>query len=183
MENPYKRKKEPELNKQVILDAAAEIGATADWHQVTFQAIADKTGLSKGGIIHHFRNKEELLDELVRQSLAELTEWIQEEKKSTKKESSSMLYLSFVVKKSDDKHYQRVMKIIMQAMLINDQYRKGWDEWFSSHIDADIKGDANLNNLIIALVADGLWYSGNLGIYNISKSKKQQIIEKLQHLQ
>jgi len=182
MENPYKRKKEPELNKQVILDAAAEIGATADWHQVTFQAIADKTGLSKGGIIHHFRNKEELLDELVRQSLAELTEWIQEEKKSTNKESSSMSYLRFVVKKSDDLHYQRVMKIIMQAVLINEHYRKGWDEWFSSQMDADIKGDENPNNLIIALVADGLWYAGNLGVYNISKSKKQQIVDKLQHL-
>ncbi|MGR3792306.1 TetR/AcrR family transcriptional regulator [Flavobacterium sp. TN-1] len=71
--NAYNRKKEPELNKQLIIDAATEIGAETDWHQVTFQAIADKTGLSKGGIIHHFRNKEELLDELMSQSLSELT--------------------------------------------------------------------------------------------------------------
>lgn len=178
MENPYKRKKEPEVSKQLILAAAAEIGAS-DWHRVTFQAIADKTGLSKGGIIHHFRNKEDLLKELMNQSLAELTEWIVKEKKSSDQEVGSLAYLRFIIDKNNDLHYRRTMKIIMQVILINDKYREGWDEWFNLHIGNGDDGEKGIKHLIIMLVADGLWYSDNLGIYNISDKKKQQVLETL----
>lgn len=179
MENPYKRKKEPEVNKQLILEAAAEIGATAGWHQVTFQAIVDKIGLSKGGIMHHFRNKEELLAELVRQSLIELTEWIAEEKKVSGIEVAPMAFLRFVIKKSNHLHYRRTMKVILQAALVNEEYRSMWDDWFTEHIAAGVVADQPVNSLIIMLVADGLWYADNLGLYNITEQKKAEIIDKL----
>jgi AcrR family transcriptional regulator len=179
MENPYKRKKDPEASKQLILNTAAEIGATADWHQVTFQAIADKTGLSKGGIIHHFRNKEELLEELVLQSLVELTEWIDDEKKNSGNDIAPIAFLRFVIKKSNDIHYRRTMKVILQAALINEHYKKMWDNWFTQHIAGGSLADLDTNTLIIMLVADGLWYADNLGVYNITPQKKQQILNKL----
>ncbi|WP_214228298.1 TetR/AcrR family transcriptional regulator [Pedobacter sp. B4-66] len=182
MENPYKRKKDPEASKQLILDTAAEIGATADWHQVTFQAIADKTGLSKGGIIHHFRNKEELLEELVRQSLVELTEWTVEEKRTSGNNIAPIAFLRFVIKKSSDIRYRRTMKVILQAALINEHYKKMWDEWFTSHISGGPVADFDVNSLIIILVADGLWYADNLGLYSISAEKKEQIVNKLLNL-
>ncbi|WGQ10460.1 TetR/AcrR family transcriptional regulator [Pedobacter gandavensis] len=182
MENPYKRKKEPELNRQLILETAAEIGAAADWNQVTFQAIADKTGLSKGGIIHHFRNKEELLEELVKLSLLELTEWLSEAKKNSTDELPAMAFLRFVVKKSKDLHYRRTMKVILKAALFNDKYKKMWQDAFEEHISGGNAEDLALNNLIIMLVTDGLWYADNLGFYNISEEKKYQIINKLASL-
>lgn len=182
MENPYKRKKDPETNKLLILHAAAEIGASADWHQVTFQAIADKTGLSKGGIIHHFRSKEELLEELMQQSLAELTEWITEEKKISGDEMAHINYLRFIARKSDDLHYRRTMKVILQAALTNSDHRKMWDDWFTAHISGGLAADQSINNLIIMLVADGIWYADILGVYNLSNEKKEQLIQKLQNL-
>nr|WP_068889166.1 TetR/AcrR family transcriptional regulator [Pedobacter panaciterrae] len=182
MENPYKRKKDPEASKQLILNTAAEIGATADWHQVTFQAIADQTGLSKGGIIHHFRNKEELLEELVRQSLVELTEWVIEEKKTSGNDIAPIAFIRFVIKKSNQIHYRRAMKVILQAALVNEHYKKMWDEWFTEHIAGGPVGDLDINSLIILLVADGLWYADNFGFYNISTEKKEQIVNKLLNL-
>lgn len=182
MENPYKRKKEPEVNKQLILEAAAEIGATAGWQQVTFQAIVDKIGLSKGGIMHHFRNKEELLAELLRQSLMELTEWVVEEKKASGAEVAAMAFLRFVVKKSGDLHYRRTMKVILQAALVNEEYRTMWDNWFTEHISAGAVADQPVNSLIVMLVADGLWLADNFGMYDISEQKKMEIISKLMTL-
>lgn len=179
MENPYKRKKEPEANKQLILNTAAEIGASSGWFQVTFQAIADQTGLSKGGIIHHFRNKEELLEELVSQSLAELTAWVVEEKSTSGNQVAPIAFLRFVINKSIDLHYRRTMKVILQAALVNEHYKKMWEEWFTAHITGGSVSDQDINSLIIILVADGLWYADNLGIYGISAAKKEQIINKL----
>ncbi|ATP55297.1 hypothetical protein CPT03_01870 [Pedobacter ginsengisoli] len=182
MENPYKKKKNPEASKQLILNTAAEIGATADWHQVTFQAIADQTGLSKGGIIHHFRNKEELLEELVRQSLVELTDWTIEEKKISGNHIAPIAFLRFVIKKSSDINYRRAMKVILQAALVNEHYKKMWDEWFTEHISGGPVADLDINSLIIMLVADGLWYADNLGFYGITTEKKEQIVNKLLNL-
>jgi len=182
MENPYRRKKEPEFNKRLILNAAAEIGANSDWHQVTFQAIADKTGLSKGGIIHHFRSKEELLEELMRQSLAELTDWILAEKKIVGAKNASMAFLQFVIKKSSDLHYKRTMKVIMQVILTNNQYVKAWDNWYTEHINDGNSHDNDINRLIIMLVADGLWYADIFGQYQITTLQKEQIVQKLANL-
>jgi AcrR family transcriptional regulator len=179
VENVYKRKKEPEFNKQAILDAAAEIGATQDWHHVTFQAIADKTGLSKGGIIHHFRSKEELLDELIRQSLEELTQWMAHEKKTSAVENSSIAYLRFVIGKSKDEKYRRTMKVIMQATSINEQYRKMWDTWIAANITKNMAAETDVNRLIVLLVADGLWFADNLGSYGISDKTKHKILNRL----
>jgi len=182
MENPYKRKKDPEASKQLILHIAAEIGATAGWHQVTFQAISDQTGLSKGGIIHHFRNKEELLEELVHQSLVELTEWTIEEKRASGNDIAPLAFLRFVIKKSSDLHYRRTMKVILQAALINEHYKKMWEEWVTNHIGGGSVADLDINSLIIILVADGLWYADNLGLYGINNEKKKQIVNKLLNL-
>jgi hypothetical protein len=113
------------------------------------------------------------------QSLAELTEWIVEEKKSSGKEVGSLAYLRFIIGKSNDLFYRRTMKIITQVILINPEYRKGWDEWFSTHIGNGDDNEQGIKHLIVMLVADGLWYSDNLGVYDISDKKKQQILETL----
>jgi AcrR family transcriptional regulator len=182
MENAYRRKKEPEFNKKLILDTAAEIGAEGGWHQLTFQAIADKTGLSKGGIIHHFRNKEELLDELVRQSMAELTEWIIQERKAPTAATPALAYLCLVIDKSNDGPYRKTMKVIIQAIVVNGHYRKMWEDWMAENIHPDIASGSDINSLITILVADGLWYADNVGFYGISDEAKSKILTKLSQL-
>ncbi|WP_457268497.1 TetR/AcrR family transcriptional regulator [Pedobacter sp. UYEF25] len=179
MENRYRRKKEPELARQAILNAAVEIGAT-DWHKVTFQSIAEKTGLSKGGIIHHFSSKEELLDCIVTQSLEALTHWIFQEKRSTG--NGSMAYLQVILKRNGDKNYKCTMRVIMQAILVNEKYVLMWERWFAEHVVDASKNEQSVNSLIINLVTDGLWYADNLGRNQISTIKRQQIFEKLNHL-
>lgn len=169
------------LNKQLIMDAAAELGAASDWHSVTFQAIADKTGLSKGGIIHHFRNKEELLDELMHQSLVELSSWINLEMESSGSDNASISYLKFIIEKSGDIRYRRTMKVIHQAIVAG-KYSQTWEEWFQKNISVKSGPDGDISSLIIQLVADGLWYAETTGFPVISIDSKQQIFAKLKQL-
>ncbi|MFC4211609.1 TetR/AcrR family transcriptional regulator [Pedobacter lithocola] len=178
MENPYKRRKDPELVRQTILNAAVEIGAT-DWHHVTFQSIAEKTGISKGGIIHHFKNKEELLDCIMKQSLIELTHWIIEEKKLAGIENGSMAYLQVILKRNSDAHYKSTMRVIMQAILVNEKYVLLWEEWFAEHIIHGSRIEQSVNSLILNLVTDGLWYADNLGRNQINTHQREQIAETL----
>jgi hypothetical protein len=71
------------------------------------------------------------------------------------------------------------MKVILQAGLVSEHYRQMWDDWFKEFITGGSAEDLDVNNLIIMLVADGLWYANKLGNYNISTQKKQQIVNKL----
>jgi len=178
MSDLYKRKKEPQLNKQLVLDAAADIGANQDWHAVTFQAIADKTGLSKGGIMHHFRSKDDLLEELMRQSLAELTLWMNQHMAATSSNDPSLAYLKFIIDKSPDEKYQKTMKVIHQA-IVTGKLHWMWEEWFQENIAIKTGPDPDISTLIIQLVADGLWYADTSGFPNYSNDQKHKIFTKL----
>ena len=178
MSEQHKRKKQPEINRQLILDAAADIGAKTHWHAVTFQAIADSIGLSKGGIIHHFRNKDELLEELMRQSLSELTEWINHEMQLTGSDNASLAYLKFVINKGSDEKYQRTSKVIMQAIVAG-QFHVMWDDWFQKNIVARTGPNPDESTLIIQLVADALWYADGIGFSRLNTQDKQRLLEKL----
>jgi AcrR family transcriptional regulator len=51
--------------KNQILDAASTIVARKGAVHLTFDALVTETGMSKGGILYHFRNKEALLQAMV----------------------------------------------------------------------------------------------------------------------
>ncbi|WP_066439936.1 TetR/AcrR family transcriptional regulator [Chryseobacterium sp. CCH4-E10] len=174
--NAYSRKKEPELNKQLIIEAATDIGSETDWHQVTFQAIADRTGLSKGGIIHHFRNKEELLDELLNQSLREMTLWVENYKTENGENDGALAYLESILGKQNDEKYIKTMRIVLQAIMINSKYRKQWQEWYDLHILPSGE-ELSIRSLVVFLIADGLWYNENMSSRHYTAKEKKKILE------
>ncbi len=174
--NQYTRKKEPEKNRQLILDAATDISSETDWSQVTFQAIADRIGLSKGGIIHHFKNKEELLDQLLSESLSELTEWVVDYKKKSNDDNGAVGYLEFVLKEKKDEKYEKIMRVLLQAILVNPKYREEWDVWYKEHIMPKSE-EISTKNLAIYLIADGIWYGENMNNKLYSIKDKERILK------
>lgn len=174
--NQYKRKKEPEINKQLIIDAATDISFESDWSQVTFQAIANRIGLSKGGIIHHFKSKEELLDELVNQSLIDLTQWIENNKSENSEMDTFLSYFNSIITQQNNEKYVKTMRVILQAIVINPKYREQWKNWHSKHIISLNKNELDTKNLIILLLAEGLWYSENIGTKLYTEEEKAKIL-------
>ncbi|WP_454191813.1 TetR/AcrR family transcriptional regulator [Paenibacillus sp. Marseille-Q7038] len=60
-----------------ILASASYIVENLGMDKLTLEAVANKTGISKGGLLHHFRNKEALIEgmiiEYTEQFIEELT--------------------------------------------------------------------------------------------------------------
>ncbi len=54
--------------KEALLDAAEEVAVREGVARLTFDAVAAEAGISKGGVLHHFSNKDQLLEALVRRS-------------------------------------------------------------------------------------------------------------------
>jgi len=182
MENPYKRKKEPLANKKLILEAAAEIGAKDSWSNVTFQAIANKIGLSKGGIIHHFASKEALLEELFDQSLLELSDLIKEEGEKDPNIDCAIAYLKVVCSDMQDTYYLNTMNVILKGTVNNAFLRQKWKRWVTQNLTVDFTDKTSTKSLITLLVADGMWFSDTLNIYPLSVDQRQNILLQLKNL-
>ena len=68
--NAHKRKKQPELVRRALLDEAARITLEQGLSKVTFQAVADAVGVTKGGVMHHFATKDALILEVFYDAMA-----------------------------------------------------------------------------------------------------------------
>lgn len=63
------RTNNPESVKSNLLDAAADILIHESAQKLTLNLVAQKAGVSKGGLLHHFPSKEKLLDGLFHREL------------------------------------------------------------------------------------------------------------------
>ncbi|MFD2631679.1 TetR/AcrR family transcriptional regulator [Idiomarina piscisalsi] len=52
-------------NKELILDAADSLVASEGASHLTFDALSQQTGISKGGLLYHFSNKDALLQAML----------------------------------------------------------------------------------------------------------------------
>lgn len=60
------------LRRKVILEKAAKLLAQRGYFGVSMQDIADVSNISKSTLYHHFKSKDDLVEELLRTSVAEL---------------------------------------------------------------------------------------------------------------
>ena len=70
METKKQTRKTSSKTKELILEVAREIAAEKGVGQLTLEAVADRAGISKGGLLYHFPGKKELIiafDEFFRQ--------------------------------------------------------------------------------------------------------------------
>lgn len=66
MPTAHKRKKQPEKVRNRLIECAARIITEQGSHAVTIQAVADAAGVTKGGFLHHFKNKNQLSEAVSR---------------------------------------------------------------------------------------------------------------------
>ncbi|WP_428738789.1 TetR/AcrR family transcriptional regulator [Sulfurimonas sp.] len=75
--------KQGEKTKKLILDVSSELFYHKGYSSTSFGDIVEKTGLSKGNITYHFKNKEEILKGIVQNRLEGIQSSIQEWKKTS----------------------------------------------------------------------------------------------------
>ena len=174
MENNYKRKKEPEHNRNLILNAALKIGIENDWTSVTFQKISEYTGLSKGGIIHHYKNKEELLDNLIESNLSKLSQWLSDYRKQSNSTNVIRGYLEFNLSNLHNEEYKNIMRLIHQASFVNDKYKNYWKDWCKINLHSEDVENWETSDKIIFLLANGVWFAEILSdsFFNFSNHRE-----------
>lgn len=74
-----KTKEEAQATRESILRAALDVFSAKGYSKSTFVDIAEKIGLTKGAVYWHFKNKEDLLFELIITMMTKMEETVKQE--------------------------------------------------------------------------------------------------------
>ena len=184
MENAYKRKKQPEVIRRALLDQAARITLEQGLSKVTFQAVADAVGVTKGGVMHHFTTKNALILEVFHDAMArfeaEVNQAMAED--PVRYGSFTRAYINATIslgeKGQEEFDNQATLYVLMLA---DSELRKLWAEWSNEQLDKHKPTDNTETLCMVRLVADGIWLSDFSGI-NISdkKSLRERLLKMTQ---
>jgi len=183
-ENAYKRKKQPEIVRRALLDQAARITLEQGLSKVTFQAVADAVGVTKGGVMHHFTTKNALILEVFHDAMKKFETEVDTAmaKDPVPYGSFTRAYINATIslgeKGQEEFDNQATLYVLMLA---DSELRKLWAEWSNEQLDKHKPTDNTETLCMVRLVADGIWLSDFSGI-NISdkKSLRERLLKMTQ---
>ncbi|WP_319945438.1 TetR/AcrR family transcriptional regulator [Nocardia macrotermitis] len=169
-----------------ILDALENLLLEQGISQVTLENVAAAAGVSKGGLLYHFKNKDALLtglvqrlgeraDDQVEHAVAQgrsLAEWHLQSPDVTN-ESDALelaLYRSMVAAmRTVDAHDQRANPVQQALTGVLESWKSGLDTEFEDPVHAEI----------VRLVGDGVYLRALLGLPPIDPDRYREVVARL----
>ncbi|WP_010196454.1 TetR/AcrR family transcriptional regulator [Psychrobacter sp. PAMC 21119] len=182
VENAYKRKKQPEVVRRALLDQAARITLEQGLSKVTFQAVADAVGVTKGGVMHHFATKNALILEVFHDAMAKFEAEVDTAmaKDPVRYGSFTRAYIDATIslgeKGQAEFHSQATLYVLM---LGDSELRELWAEWSNQQLKKHEATDNTETLCMARLVADGIWLSDFSGIDIVDKQSLRDRLIKM----
>lgn len=154
------RKKNPARLHQQLLESAAIIAGRNGISALSLNAVAREAGVSKGGLLHHFPNKQALIYALFVRLLA-----IMEEAISSLMRADPVVYgrftRAYLTYLSDltDTQESRQLMVLSLAMPDEPVLRKCWRDWMLTHLAQGDELDNSPTGTLVRYTADGIWLS------------------------
>ncbi|HJA39965.1 MAG TPA: TetR/AcrR family transcriptional regulator [Firmicutes bacterium] len=173
-----------EDKKKSILIAAADIVKEEGVAKLTLEAVAKKAGLSKGGLLYHYSNKEALIKGMVQDWTYNYFNSIETLiKNNTKSKVSSWTDAYIKATLSDLNNDKRLSSALIAAMFTNpsllEEYKKEYHILLGKLMNDDIDP---IKVTIIRLAIDGFWFSEIFELSPLDEKLKNGVIHKLSRM-
>lgn len=184
MSNAHHRKKQPVLVRRQLLDVAARLAAKQGMASVTLDAVSGASGVSKGGLLHHFPTKNALLDALFESLLERFDEELDERMRADplphgRFTRAYLLACASIREKRDDSSQWAQVTI---AMLAEPRLRERWRQWVRERADEYVGTDSSLDAQMVRFAADGLWLADMTESHEIDATERSALIARLTEL-
>lgn len=174
------RKKDPIKRQEELLKAARIIAGREGIGSLSLNAVAREAGVSKGGLLHHFPSKQELIHALFIQLLVIMDERISiiMANDSNCHGRFSRAYLHYIGElKESDESFQ--LALLSLAMPTEPVLRKCWRDWVLGHLEKGDEFDNSYLGTLVRYAADGLWLSALTEGQTLSKQERDAIVSRL----
>lgn len=177
MNDTATRKKQPEAVKAKLLDTALALAFSHGWGNFSLNDVVAKSGVSKGGLLHHFPTKnvllENLYDLLLERFDAQINACMQSDDEPVGRFLRAYLTL---VRQTAEPGGNTLIAVLRLALVAEPGLREKWQNWIGTKLSV-VEGDAF--SLIVRLAADGLWLAGATDDPMLNLPGMQSAVEEL----
>ncbi|MBM7603720.1 AcrR family transcriptional regulator [Metabacillus crassostreae] len=165
-----------------ILEAASRVIVNLGLNKLTLEMVAKEAGISKGGLLYHFPNKEELLTALNVYALEEFKKKIDLEMVNIKEENGRFLraYALATLNELRDSNHILLNSSLLASLANNIEaltlWKKQYEQWELDFKREKVKREEVLT---IRFVCDGLWFSSMFQLDVIEKEEAVHLIKYL----
>jgi AcrR family transcriptional regulator len=164
MSKAHKRKKEPEKVRSKLIECAVRIIVEQGPNAVTIQAVADAAGVTKGGLLHHFQDKNQLSKAVSKYLLSQMDAEIDQlmSQDSVKYGRFTRAYINAI--SIDLASAQNEQWIALAIYSITEPELKSmWNEWIEEKQRLHYDTDSDQMLQVLRYAADGIWFEVLLG--------------------
>ncbi len=175
-------------SKDSILDAAENIVLRDGAAHLTLDAVAGETQLSKGGLLHHFPSKDELIRGMVlrlcRRFDLEVERLVAADPCPTGRMTRALLNAIFPESPNEDVARQERLSAGLVAAVANNPALLATLKESSDRAEAAMLDDGidPVKAMIIHMACDGIWMSGLFGIAHPAPELKGKVLERLRQM-
>ncbi|WP_113486672.1 TetR/AcrR family transcriptional regulator [Rhizobium cremeum] len=156
--NAYSRKKQPELVRRALLDQTAALAVEGGPAAITIQAVADRAGVTKGGLLHHFASKQALVEAVFADLLEKLDQeiglYMAEDGEMRGRFTRAYIRASFADRKLGSSSPWVALSV---SMISEPGLRRLWSQWLERKLAAHRPTDDGPMFEIARFAADGVW--------------------------
>lgn len=154
----HHRKKQPEQVRRALLDCAAQLAAEQGAQAITIQAVAERAGVTKGGLLHHFDNKQALLAAVFKDLLdkmdQEIDRTLADDPASRGRFTRAYVRACFSDRLLGDRSLWGALSV---AIVSEPALRALWSTWLDGRMAQHAQTDGDPRLVAVRLAADGVW--------------------------
>jgi AcrR family transcriptional regulator len=179
MPEAHRRQKQPELIRSQLLLVVRDILVQEGPHAVTLDAVSRRANVTKGGLQHHFRSKQALLqalcDQLFGEFQANLALALEQEPDGPGRRARAYIRACF------DTHSQlnqvETQRAIGLLALTLPEARERWHQAMQAELAADGEGTGHADLLLVCrMAADGFWFAQMLDAYPLDAARSARLL-------
>lgn len=167
--------------REEILEAASQVVRAQGVAHLTLEGVAQEAGISKGGLLYHFSNKEALisgmLDLYLERFEAQVEQTMTELPEATRgRWLCAFIQVSFREGTEDPSLAASVLAAIVGNPNLLQRLRSHYSLWVERALAEGISRQAVL---LVMQATDGLWYSDLLGMSLLDEEDRCQMLGQL----
>lgn len=184
MNTNYARKKQPDIVRTQLLEAAAQVAAEKGLMAITLDAVARRAGVSKGGLLHHFSCRQALIEALFKELLAQLDRRVKTfiSKDQNPRGRFSRAYLLAVAAPTDTYLKSKLLGASALAMSVDASLSELWREWLQKSLEENSEGEDSVIARTVRYAADGIWLDDCTGVTRMTGKERGELIFRLLEL-
>lgn len=176
------RRRAPDDTRAEIIEKALEVAAELGASGFTLDAVAARTSVSKGALLHHFPSKIALLEGMVDHLGRMHTDTILAEAARDPEPygRNARAYLRATVNEPVTPQDVSIGRVIMAACAIDPALAQRWNGWIDKVKVDDPSDPVGADDaLMLRLIADGLWMSDLFGTHAVSPEQRRALLSLL----